>query len=483
MPSEGVAAAARQRATRAGREHALRALLTQRCRVSRPPSEADAAGGERRGEPVPVGEHPCRVRRPVGSRFTPVGEGEQTEADAEILFAPGADVRAGDELLVFAEGGERGTLFRARGTDAGRADAVNLVASVTREGEEVAVPSIIGSRIFGIGAGGGGGDPDPDATAPIFASASVPAAGTSVVALFTEADSPPLLPASGITGFTVEVNGTPATIESAARTAPLAITLTLSETVLDTDTVTLSYSQGSGNVTDSAEMPNELAAFTDAAVTNNSEQTGGGGGETLVFRDTFTEALETDLSAHIPDLGTDWVLPDNGTSNNRLVAGGGGYLWNGSGGAHTFSLIDPAPSGADYAAEVDLTSGGGTSSADGIALRADGASSAAITAYAVRKLKGYGTNVDILKFAAGTVVGGAPVASSASGVADTGTLRAEIAGNTITVYLDGAEVLTYTDVSGTPITAAGRAGVYGYRDSASDDGLRVAEFRFYEGGA
>ena len=83
-----------------------------------------------------MGEHPCRVRRPVGSRFTPVGEGEQTEADAEILFAPGADVRAGDELLVFAEGGERGTLFRARGTDAGRADAVNLVARVVREGKE-----------------------------------------------------------------------------------------------------------------------------------------------------------------------------------------------------------------------------------------------------------------------------------------------------------------------------------------------------------
>lgn len=120
-------------------------------------------------------------------------------------------------------------------------------------------------------------DPTPptDTTAPVFASASVPSAGTTVVVNLTETGSPPVLPASGVTGWTVSVNGSPRTVSSATRTGSTQITLTVASAIQSGDTVTVSYSPG--NVTDSASPPNAMAATSNRSVTNNSTQGGGGG--------------------------------------------------------------------------------------------------------------------------------------------------------------------------------------------------------------
>lgn len=116
---------------------------------------------------------------------------------------------------------------------------------------------------------------EEDTTAPVFASASVAAAGSTMIVNLTETESPPLLPASDITGFTVTVNAVPVTISSATRTGPTEITLTLATVVEQGDTVTISYSPG--NVTDSAS--NAMAAFSTQPVTNDSTQGGGSSGE------------------------------------------------------------------------------------------------------------------------------------------------------------------------------------------------------------
>ena len=109
-----------------------------------------------------------------------------------------------------------------------------------------------------------------DTTPPVVASASVNAAGTTLTVNFTEAGSPPVLPASGVTGFSI--SGTSASIASGTISTTTG-TFSLSGTVLLTDTVLLSYLSSTGNVTDSAASPNAMATLSNHAVTNNSTQT------------------------------------------------------------------------------------------------------------------------------------------------------------------------------------------------------------------
>lgn len=111
-----------------------------------------------------------------------------------------------------------------------------------------------------------------DTTPPTFSSAQVPAAGLSVVVTLTEAGSPPVLPASSVTGFTVTVGGVSRSILTATRTGNTEITLSLGHVILSGQTVTVAYTPG--NVTDSAGTPNSMASFGAQSVTNNSTQAG-----------------------------------------------------------------------------------------------------------------------------------------------------------------------------------------------------------------
>jgi uncharacterized repeat protein (TIGR02059 family) len=130
-----------------------------------------------------------------------------------------------------------------------------------------------------------------DNTPPVVLTAVVPIAGTTIVITFTEATSPPLLPASSITGFTCLVGGVSRSITAANRSASTEITLTLSSAAFIGETVTLSYS--GGNVTDSASPANALASFSNATVTNNS---------------TVDTTAPVELSAAVPSAGTTIVV-------------------------------------------------------------------------------------------------------------------------------------------------------------------------------
>jgi fibronectin type 3 domain-containing protein len=91
-----------------------------------------------------------------------------------------------------------------------------------------------------------------DTTAPAYASSVTSGDGTYIDVTFTEAGSPPLLPATGVTGFTVKANGAARGIASAVRHAATVIRLTLASPVSRWDVVTVEYDAGTGNVTDSA---------------------------------------------------------------------------------------------------------------------------------------------------------------------------------------------------------------------------------------
>lgn len=104
-----------------------------------------------------------------------------------------------------------------------------------------------------------------DTIKPIFSSANVASDGNSVAVTLTEADSAPILPASGVTGFTVLVGGVARTISNATAAGSI-VTLNLASPVYVGEVVTVSYAPG--NVEDS--VGNTLNTFSAQGVMNSS---------------------------------------------------------------------------------------------------------------------------------------------------------------------------------------------------------------------
>lgn len=106
---------------------------------------------------------------------------------------------------------------------------------------------------------------------PLFTSATVENGSADTVRVNFSVVDGPLLPATGVTGFSVKVNGNTATILSATCSGSTVL-LQLSASVAQGATVTFSYS--GGNVTDSADLGTStkqplVHTFTNQAVTNN----------------------------------------------------------------------------------------------------------------------------------------------------------------------------------------------------------------------
>jgi len=120
-----------------------------------------------------------------------------------------------------------------------------------------------------------------DTTKPTVTLATVPAEGTTIIVGYAEDHSPPMNPSTGVTGYTVNASGGAVTVTGGTVDGDLSHVLTLSRTILEGETVTLSYSPG--NVTDSAASPNALDAFTDTSVNNESVQTSSGGGRNKII--------------------------------------------------------------------------------------------------------------------------------------------------------------------------------------------------------
>jgi hypothetical protein len=107
----------------------------------------------------------------------------------------------------------------------------------------------------------------PETTPPVVDSASVDSFGTTLTVELFEANSPPVLPASGVTGFTLTASGGAVTLSSAAISGT-EYTATLSRAVTMNESLSLAYAPG--NVTDSASPPNAMASFSGFPVANFS---------------------------------------------------------------------------------------------------------------------------------------------------------------------------------------------------------------------
>ena len=138
--------------------------------------------------------------------------------------------------------------------------------------------------------------------APVFQYAYSSTDGSKVYASFKELNSPPLLPSSGITGFTVLQSGTAVSVLGGiASTTTVELSLA-SPLFLDdgSNSVTLSYAPPatpSLRLRDSSGVGNTVLAFSGAAVTNLTAETEK---PTIISAITAQSTAGTLLSAYLP---------------------------------------------------------------------------------------------------------------------------------------------------------------------------------------
>lgn len=109
-----------------------------------------------------------------------------------------------------------------------------------------------------------------DTTPPTGSSSSIGTNGTTLTINFSEAVS---VGSGGNSGFTLTASGGATTLTYSSGSGSSSLVYTSSRTILQGETITLSYTQPGNGIEDAAG--NDLATFSGAAVTNSSTQVGG----------------------------------------------------------------------------------------------------------------------------------------------------------------------------------------------------------------
>lgn len=109
----------------------------------------------------------------------------------------------------------------------------------------------------------------PDVTAPTISSATITAA-TTLTIVFDEAVN---ITTAG--GITIASSGAAVTVSSPLGNGTDTLTLTLSRSIVSTESLSLSYDSGPGDIADLSA--NALASFTNRLLTNNVSGTSGSG--------------------------------------------------------------------------------------------------------------------------------------------------------------------------------------------------------------
>jgi hypothetical protein len=180
----------------------------------------------------------------------------------------------------------------------------------------------------------------------------VPTGGTTLTATLSESGC---TPASGTGGFTL--GGTSATVASWAISGT-TLTLTLSGTVLSGQTVTLSYSRAATTDDIADAAGNFLAAFSAAAVTNNSTQTAPLAAGTASFVNSGPAGIvvsAAEATGGTSPYAKQWQRNAAGGSYSDISDGGG------VSGATTLTLTDgSATAGNLYGYRIVYTDSAGT---------------------------------------------------------------------------------------------------------------------------
>jgi hypothetical protein len=111
----------------------------------------------------------------------------------------------------------------------------------------------------------------PDSTAPQVSSVSVNPAGTS---LTITCDEPVNFGAGGNGGFVLDPSGADVTLTYASGAGTASLVYTISRPILQSENLTLAYTQPTAGVEDVSALTNDLASFTGRSVGNGSTYTG-----------------------------------------------------------------------------------------------------------------------------------------------------------------------------------------------------------------
>lgn len=172
----------------------------------------------------------------------------------------------------------------------------------------------------------------------------------------------------------------------------------------------------------------------------------------VLASDNFTDSNGTVLSSHTSDSGHSWTQHPSSVQttviNSNKIAASTLPL--------TLSLYysSAVPPSADYSVQADLTFVGGTfgNIRAGVAGRLD---TSANTCYCAQYIGSTTNAYRLIKIVAGTTTSlGTYVITPAAG--ETHTIKLEMIGTTINMYVDGTLRIAATDSA---ITATGRAGV------------------------
>jgi hypothetical protein len=199
------------------------------------------------------------------------------------------------------------------------------------------------------------------------------------------------------------------------------------------------------------------------------------GGETNFANDTFTEASDTELSAHTPELGGPWVdHTDSAYGDTASVLASTNRIFiNFSTGAAAYYATATPPS-ADYCTEGVIFVASVTASNASITARMDTATN---TMYIFRLNSGTSWDVRKITNPTQTTIGSTSTTNLPS-VGESRTMKLCTIGTTISAYVDGVQL---SGVGGTDsaITAAGKAGVRFSGTGSTTTGYHFASFRAF----
>jgi hypothetical protein len=185
---------------------------------------------------------------------------------------------------------------------------------------------------------------------------------------------------------------------------------------------------------------------------------------TLIFEDTFTEASNTTLASHTPDLGTSWTRLINNSSDMAINASTDrldATLATGSLNDGAFYTADVTYPTADYSAEVLMVNGSTSDDTNTLGVRVVDADNA----YYVIFNESFAT---LFKKVSGTIT---ELNDAVTVPVDGEVVNLEAIGSSIKVYADDVVILSATDSS---LTSAGKAGV-GIADCFDSRGEDVSD--------
>lgn len=171
----------------------------------------------------------------------------------------------------------------------------------------------------------------------------------------------------------------------------------------------------------------------------------------MVFQDLFTEATDTELSLHTPDVGTSWTrLWSDGVNPRLSVIAASDDLQVTSGGNNSGVLYtaDATYPSADYEAQITMVLGNTIATRPFYLI---GRLADIENMYAVRGTE-TASGFQLYKKVAGTWT----ALGSAVTILNGSVVKLEMIGTAIKVYDDGVEVISVTD---SDLTAAGKAGL------------------------